>query len=324
MPKLKFNAWLVHWNEASFRSFQAHAALLGRVYPVWIGMGEGGLPQRNPHATLARRRAVRETAAAAGVELWPLISNYSEAKQAWDGGLMRLVMGDRGTRRGHILRLLELVREDGGTGVDLDYEALFDEDRALLSDFVEELAAAFHAQGLKVGIAVHAKEAEPGTPGGSRAQDYVRLGAVCDRVQIMGYDFHWAGGEPGPVAPPDWVGRVLDHALACVPREKIELGVPGYGNDWGPAPARQTRGLDWEAWTALVRTYGPARRDAASAELTLRFAGREAWMNDAHALAAKLWQARERGVGEAAMWVLGSEDPRVWALIETLPEDFVR
>jgi spore germination protein YaaH len=47
-------------------------------------------------------------------------------------------------------------------------------------------------------------------------------------------------------------------------------------------------------------------------------------MNDAHALAAKLWQARERGVGEAAMWVLGSEDPRVWALIETLPEDFVR
>lgn len=321
MARLRFNAWLTHWSDASFDSFKAHAPLLSRVYPVWYNVGEGGLPQRRREATLARRQAVLAVAQDAGCEVWPLISNFSEKKREWDGGVMRMVMGDRGTRKGHILRLLELVREDGAQGVDLDYEALFDEDSAPFSDFIDELCAAFHAVGLKVGLAAHAKDSEPGGPGGSRAQDYHRLGASVDRLQLMGYDFHWAGGPAGPIGPPAWVGKVLDHAIAQAPVEKIELGVPGYGNHWGP---QETQGLNWERWVALVKAHGPERRDAVSGELSLKFEGREAWMNDAHALAAKLWQARERGVGEAALWVLGSEDPRIWALIDSLPEDFVR
>jgi spore germination protein YaaH len=320
--KLKFSAWLTHWNDASFASFQAHAQHLARVYPVWIHLGEGGLPKRRKEATLEKRAEVLATAKAHNVEVWPLISNFNERTQEWDGALMRMVMGDRGTRKGHILNLLELVRQDGCPGVDLDYEAILDQDRELFSDFVEDLASQFHARGLQVGIAVHAKDFEPGTPGGSRAQDYARLGKACDRLQLMGYDYHWATGEPGPIGPPAWVGRVLAHAATMVPVEKLELGVPGYGNNWGPGGPAQ--GLNWERWTELVRAHGPERRDPETAELTLQFDGREAWMNDGHALAAKLWQAREHGVGEAAMWVLGSEDPRVWALVNALPEDFVR
>lgn len=320
--KLKFSAWLTHWNADSLASFEAHAGSMARVYPVWIHLNEGGLPKRRKEATPELRARVMAVAKEAGVEVWPLISNFNERTQEWDSNLMRLVMGDRGTRKGHILRLLEMVKEDGCPGVDLDYEAILDNDRELFSDFVEELCGVFHAAGLKVGIAVHAKDFEPGTPGGSRAQDYGRLGAACDRLQLMGYDYHWSSGSPGPIGPPAWVGRVLEHAAAQVDVEKIELGVPGYGNNWGPEPMAQ--GLNWERWTALVKAHGPERRDPETAELTLKFDGREAWMNDGHALAAKLWQARERGVGEAAMWVLGSEDPRVWALIDALPEDFVK
>lgn len=319
--KLKFSAWLTHWNPASLASFEANAHLMARVYPVWINLGDGGLPKRRSEATEALRRRVLEIAKANNVEVWPLISNFNEGKQIWDGDVMRLVMGDRGTRKGHILRLLEYVKEDGAQGVDLDYEALLDNDRELFSDFIEELAATFHAAGLKVGIALHAKDSEPGTPGGSRAQDYARLGRACDRLQLMGYDYHWSTGTPGPIGPPAWVGAVLDHAKTLAPLDKLELGVPGYGTNWGPEAVAP--GLNWDAWCALVKAHGPERRDPATAELMLKFDGREAWMNDGHALAAKLWQARERGVGEAAMWVLGSEDPRVWALIDALPEDFV-
>jgi spore germination protein YaaH len=320
--KLKFNAWLTHWNPDSLASFEAHAASMARVYPVWYHLNEGGLPKRRKEATLELRAKVLAIAKGAGVEVWPLISNFNERAQEWDGTLMRMVMGDRGTRKGHILNLLELVRQDGCPGVDLDYEAILDQDRELFSDFIDDLASQFRARGLKVGIAVHAKDFEPGTPGGSRAQDYARLGRACDRLQLMGYDYHWSTGDPGPIGPPAWVGRVLDHAAAQVDLKKIELGVPGYGNNWGPEPV--AKGLNWERWTELVQAHGPERRDPETAELTLKFDGREAWMNDGHALAAKLWQARERGVGEAAMWVLGSEDPRVWALIDALPEDFVR
>jgi len=321
VPGLKFSAWLIHSRPESLASFKAHAGLMARVYPVWYLTGPAGQPIRRPDATPALRTRVLGVAQDHGLQVWPLISNHNAALGDFDPALMRLVMGDPSTRRAHIAQLLDFVRADGAQGVDLDYENLYDADRDAFSGFVAELAAAFRAAGLKVGIAVHAKTDEPGTPGGSRAQDYTALAAACDRLQIMGYDYHWSTGPAGPIGPPDWCGAVLDHALALAPPARIEWGVPGYGNNWGgDAPAV---GVHWDDWQALVDAHPPGRRDPATAELTLRYAGREVWMNDAISITAKLWQMRRRGVSEAAMWVLGAEDPRLWALIETLPADFL-
>ena len=323
MPKLKFNAWLVHWSESSLPSFEVNAHLMARVYPCWYLCSPAGMPLRRADATPALRQRVKDAAAANGVEVWPLISNYNAAVKDFDPALMRLIMGDPATSQAHIALLIDYVREDGAQGIDLDYENLYDADRDAFGDFVERLAAAFHGAGLKVGIAVHAKESEPGSPGGGRAQDYARLGRACDRVQIMGYDYHWSLGEPGPIAPPDWCGRVLAHAAGEIGSvDKVEWGVPGYGLDWG-APGTQALAVQWPRWVELVKAHGPERRDPETAELTLHYQGRELWMNDSLSLTAKLWQARHAGVAEVAMWVLGAEDPRLWALIETLPEDFL-
>lgn len=322
MPKLKFNAWLVHWSGASLPSFEAHAHLMSRVYPCWYLCSPAGQPLRRADSPAPLRQRVKDAAAAHGVEVWPLISNYNAAIKDFDPALMCLIMGDPATRQAHIARLIQLVQEDGAQGIDLDYENLYDDDRDNFSGFVESLAQAFHGAGLKVGIAVHAKVDEPGGPGGGRAQDYGRLAAACDRLQLMGYDYHWSLGEPGPIAPPDWGGRVLDHAVgACGGAEKLEWGVPGYGLDWGGG--EQAIATQWPRWVGLVQAHGPERRDPATNELTLRYAGREVWMNDSISLSAKLWQARRAGVGEVALWVLGAEDPRLWALVETLPDDFL-
>lgn len=321
MPKLKFSAWLVHWNEASLLSFEHNAARMARVYPCWYLCGPAGLPQRRADSPAPLRGRVRDVAAAQGVAVWPLISNHSAALGDFDPALMRLIMGDPATRAAHIAALLRLVREDGAQGVDLDYENLYDADRDAFSGFVEELAGAFHAAGLGVGIAVHAKEAEPGGPGGGRAQDYARLGAACDRLQVMGYDYHWSLGEPGPIAPPDWCGRVLAHAVELAGAHAVEWGIPGYGLDWGGG--RAALSVQWPGWVERVGAHGPERRDPVTAELTLRHDGREVWMNDSLSLSAKLWQVRRAGVAEVAMWVLGAEDPRLWALVETLPDDFL-
>lgn len=322
MPRLKFSAWLTHWSSASLASFEAHAKLMTRVYPCWFTTSAAGMPMRRHDSSAALRARVMQVAKDAGVEVWPLISNHNPVLGDFDPALMRLVMGDAGTRGAHIQKLLELVREDGAQGVDLDYENLYDADRDLFSAFVEELAGVFHAAGLKVGIAVHAKTSEPGLPGGSGAQDYRRLSAACDRLQLMCYDYHWSTSEPGAIAPPAWSAQVLAHALGLALKEKVEYGVPGYGNDWGPGGA--AIGTHWERWCGLVKAHGPERRDPETAELRLSWDGREVWMNDSISLTAKLWPAREAGVGEVAMWVLGAEDPRLWALLETLPEDFVR
>jgi spore germination protein len=320
MPKLKFSAWLTHWNDASLASFEANAALMARVYPVWYVCSEAGLPMRRADSTPALRQRVSAKAKEHGLEVWPLISNFNYSGGDFDPALMRLIMGEGATRRAHIARLLEYVIEDGAQGVDLDYENIYDVDKEPFTAFVEELCAAFHAKGLKVGIALHAKTEEPGGPGGSRSQDYARLGRACDSLQIMCYDFHWSTGEPGPIAPPAWGEAVMKHALELVPVEKLEFGIPGYGNNWGGGT--HALGVNWHNWDLLRQSHGPERRDPETAELTLKFDGREVWYNDSISMTAKLYPQRHLGVYQAAMWVLGSEDPRLWALLDTLPEDF--
>ena len=320
--RLRFSGWMTHWNEASLASFEANAGLMARVYPVWYTTSAAGLPMRRKDSTDALRQRVRARARAAGIEIWPLISNFNYLVGDFDPALMRLIMGDPATRKAHIARLLQYVQEDGAQGIDLDYENLYDVDKEVFTDFVEEICRRFHAAGLKVGIAVHAKTEEPGGPGGSRSQDYARLGACCDSLQIMCYDFHWSTGEPGPIGPPAWGKAVMAHAKTLVEAEKLEFGVPGYGNNWGPGGPAQ--GVNWDSWDALRQAHPPERRDPETVELTLKFDDREVWFNDSISLQAKLYQIRDLGLDQAALWVLGSEDPRLWALLDTLPVPFLR
>ena len=36
----------------------------------------------------------------------------------------------------------------------------------------------------------------------------------------------------GPIAPTDWIEKVLDYAVTLVDRDKIQIGIPFYGYDW--------------------------------------------------------------------------------------------
>jgi len=315
---VRFSAWMDPGNPASLASFEAHAGLLGRVYPLYYLAAPGGGVQRRPDAGAELRERVRAAAKAAGCEVWPLIGNQALPGGAFDPGLLAGMLGDGGARRAHIEALLALVKADGAAGADLDYEALPASLKDGFSAFVAEAAQAFHREGLKLGAALHAKSAEPGCWDGACSHDYAALGAVCDRVQVMGYDFHWAEGEAGAVSPPRWCGEVLDHALKTIPARALEWGMPLYGYAWAGGPRAET--LHWANWCALLDAHRPERRDPETGELRLQAAGIEAWMNDSLSVSAKLWEARRRGVEEGVFWVLGAEDPRLWALLETLPD----
>jgi spore germination protein YaaH len=310
---LRFSACLTHWDEAGLASFEAHAGLMSRVYPFWYAISAAGLPMRRKDSPSALRQRVLSRAQAAGVECWPLISSFDPAVGSYHPALMRLVMGDPSTRKAHIARLLEQVIQDGCQGIELDYEDLYDADRGPFADFVGEICAAFHTRGLKVGIALSAT-------GGHSLQDYGRLGALCDSLQILCVDHHGIG--PGPLSPPDWCKAVMAQAMTRVPAEKLELGLPGQGRYWGPGGLAQS--VTWDQWDALRQAKPPERRDPASAELTLQFGDQEVWFNDSISLTAKLYQIRDLGLDQVALWTLGGEDPRLWALLDTLPVPFLR
>ena len=58
------------------------------------------------------------------------------------------------------------------------------------------------------------------------------LSSVADQLHVMGYDYHYLGSHPGPVAPLGWIQKVLayiDTVGGGGRAGKFILGLPNYG-----------------------------------------------------------------------------------------------
>lgn len=305
---LQFSAWMVYWDELSPKSFEANVSRLTRVYPEAYTVQSDGLPGRIPMATPQLLAGTVALAHAHGVKVLGIVNNYAHELGDFDQKRVQLFLNDHDLMARHVDALLALVKADGMDGIDADYESLAAVDRGNYTLFIQLLCARAHAQGLLVGVALHPKESEPGNWAAPQAQDYAALGAACDWVHLMTYDFHWATGGAGSVAPLGWVRSVGAFAASKIPKEKIELGVNGYGYVW----KGKGETLTWPKFLDLQSKVGKAERDESSSELKLFFPGGEAWMSDAETTRQKFDIASDLGVAGVAMWVLGQEDPKTW------------
>lgn len=311
---LEFSAWLVFWDPLSWQDFEANVSRLSRVYPEAYTCRPDGLPGR---IDIVKPEDLARTVALAhqhGVKVLGTMNNYASEKADFEATRVQRFLHDPALMERHVDGLLALAKADGLDGLDVDYESLAPGDRGAFSAFVARLAQKAHAQSLLVGIATHPKEAEPGNWDGPKAQDYASLGASVDVFHVMTYDFHWASGSPGAVAPLPWIGSVMRFTASVVPKSKIEMGINGYGYTWGAKGVT----LTWPDYLKLQSRYGRFERDEGSHELKLTFKDGEAWMSDAETTRHKLELAKELGLRGAAMWVLGQEDPKTWAVLDAL------
>ena len=150
-----------------------------------------------------------------------------------------------------IAQYLEWCRDPGFDGIDLDYESLTPDGAAAYGRFIRALAAQLHRAGKKLTICVF----NPGTgrPGLYAYYDLDALAEACDYVKVMCYDLHMAPGlnaswwewpwHPGygPTSTAPWAREGMQDWLARVPRKKLVMGLPAYGNDYGPAPGSTGR-----------------------------------------------------------------------------------
>ena len=261
-----------------------------------------------------------ETARAAKLNVFATVTNSTVAGAAFSGDLAAAILETPQTRERHIERLVRLAVDKRYDGIDLDWEELRSEDRERFSLFVEELAAALHAEDKLLSIAVHAKTSEPGAWEAQKALDYERIGGAVDEFKIMTYAYHGPWSEPGPQAPIEWLDEVLTFAETVVPPEKIYMGVPFYGFSWRGGTARAMTAA--EVADLPQRFLSQAARDPDSGELVLKFTDdfgvfHHAYVQDRAALEAKLAFLRERhpGIAGISIWVLGQEGPRFWQVI---------
>jgi spore germination protein YaaH len=131
--------------------------------------------------------------------------------------------------------LVGLVEDLEVDGVNVDVESLPAELVADYGAFVGRLRTALRERIPKAEVSVATQANEVGA-----SMAAVAAAAGADRVFLMGYDYRWAGSEPGASAPIDRLdGETKDliwsldmYGALGVPLDRTILGLPLYGVTW--------------------------------------------------------------------------------------------
>lgn len=313
-----------YWNiDYGTTSVLSNQHTFSEMSPWIYGLNSSGqiVPQYAPaqaatvDAELTRLRTAR-------IPLVPTLANVVQGKWVYQP-VITDILHISGVRAQHVAAIVALVQREHYAGIDIDYEDLVASDRSAFTAFITELAGALHAKGKVLSVDLFAKPTNRGYDQRNLAQDYRAIGQVADQVRLMGYDYHWAGSGPGPIAPIGWIRAVLSYAKTQIPANKIILGVPLYGYDWVDG---QGTPLSWLQAFQLSERYGMQPHfDAASQSPWFGYtdqAGRRhvVWFENGPSTQAKFEAAESAGIGGVYVWIYGLEDTSIWsALRQSLP-----
>lgn len=331
-PEPYVTGWLPYWNSSgSTRTVVKNAPIFQEASPFVFRADSASRIVLTDD--LGEWRQMRASLRKARVPVVPTISTGMSASA------FAAIVSDRERRSTHVRALADLAAQWGVAGLDLDYESInFGSEagrkavRKYYPVFVGQLERKLQKHGRRLTVTV-ASRTSAGDPNWW-VYNYERLGKAADRIRIMTYDFHWAGGPPGPIAPKSWVDDVASFASRRINPGKISLGMPAYGRDWFggtisgkcPASAKTTISrttADMEDFAASIGKTPVWRKDATSryfsytrkytaGDRTCR-AKRVVWYDDARSLQAKVGLVQRHRLRGIAIWALGNEGAGSWS-----------
>lgn len=285
----------------SLPSMRAHAGAMTGISPYWFRIGEDGMIESK------QSRLAYEEARASELRVYPLVTNKREATEK--------ILSDETVRTKAIENMMKILDEQGFDGFDLDFELVPPEQKENLTTFVTELYAKMKEKNKTLIVSVFPKiEVDESVMG---AYDYEALSKVCDYLQIMAYDRHWATSKAGAISPIGWFEDNLKYAIEHGGgRGKIIIGLPLYGYDWGTGEQAET----------LTYVDAIVRADRQGAEIFFDetdqapyffYGDHEVWFEDTRSMNAKLDVIDRYNPAGIALWRLGQEQPEIWQAIET-------
>lgn len=242
------------------------------------------------------------------------------ADGAFNNFLISEVLSNAGARARLNSEILLTVRTKGYIGVDIDFEYILADDRDAFSAWVAELAALLHAGGFGLAVAVAPKTyaEQPGLL--YQGQDYAALGAAADRILVMTYEWGYTYSEPMPIAPLNWVRRVVEYAVTEISAAKIDLGIANYAYDWtlpyvkGESRA-ETLGVIEAARRAAEQGAEIMWDEPAASpyyNYTVDGVMHEVWFEDVRSLYGKLALINEFGLHGGGWWQLMRLNRPAW------------
>jgi cellulose synthase/poly-beta-1,6-N-acetylglucosamine synthase-like glycosyltransferase/peptidoglycan/xylan/chitin deacetylase (PgdA/CDA1 family)/spore germination protein YaaH len=265
-----------------------------------------------------------------------LLNNYDGS--AWHVKEMAEMLANPAARQSLIRDVIEFAVETHEAGIVVDLEEVPDKSQDNFQEFAATLASGLHAVGLKLMVALPARD---------NAYDYEFFGKQCDAIMLMNYDEHWLTSPPGPIASQDWYVENLRQVLEDVPARKLIVAVGSYAYDWSEAPrsaheAPQSLTIQealLHAYESCDKTPSAGVCDAAEAQVEFDSASlnphysyydehdhvHQVWMLDAVTAYNELRASERLGVQGTALWRLGSADTSLWPIWDTArPDDTVR
>jgi spore germination protein YaaH len=311
--------------EESIQAFLAHAEQISIVAPQVFVLDSNGVIRGSVDPR------VIAVARARGVKLIPLVMN-----PGFDQRSIHRVLSDPAAREVALHSLAELCRVHRFDGLQFDFENFHVSDRDAFTSFVRAAADSVHRAGCSLSAAVVPRTGDdPGSGSYDRWMyenwrggfDYKALADILDFLSYMTYAQHAGGSSPGPVAGYPWMLACLEYVLAQgVPPGKISLGLAGYSDWWYPAHDEQNgarlrgsdisyaRGRELLAQAGASAGWDSVQR-APFAMWESHGVFQHLWLEDARAFMAKRLLAVQRGLRGYSVWLLGSEDPAVWAAL---------
>ncbi len=160
-----------------------------------------------------------------------LLSSISETGN-FDSQRSSLLFNTPSLQNTVLYGLVEVMRQKGYRGLDIDFEFVLPEDADAFLGFITNAAQIMHDNGFFVNVDLAPKSSNEQRGLLYEAHNYGAIGAVVDTVLLMTYEWGYTYGPPMAVAPIGPITDVVNFALTEIPNNKIMFGIPNYGYDW--------------------------------------------------------------------------------------------
>ncbi len=295
-----------------FGAYVAHAQSAAFEYSGWIpywreeeGVADtlknlDKLHEVNPFGYIVQKDGVVHDAM--GIADAPWKGLIAEAKKRkiriiptvmWsDAEAMHRIMGDKTTRTALVDNIVSIVKIEGFSGIDIDFEGKYAETKDYYSAFLKELYTKMGNKWVMCTIEPRTPlsaryDSTPPKDAGIYANDFAAFNKYCDRVRIMTYDQGTidvklnaaAKSVPYiPIADPRWVEKVVNETAKSISKNKIVVGVATYGYEYEVTPLTLSGYRYARQWSfnpayasEIMQKYGLRAQRGLSGEMTVSY-----------------------------------------------------
>lgn len=275
------------------------------IAPTWYTLSDN----EGNYESLASKSYV-DKAHERGIQVWAMVDNFS--REVSKNVQSEILLSKTSVRKKLISKLMNEADTYGFDGINLDFESLKEEAGVHYVQFIRELSVSCREEGLILSVDNYVPAAY------NKFYNRKEQGIVADYVIIMGYDEHYAGGEPGSVASIGYVEKGIKDTLESVPKEKIINGIPFYTRLWtekGDKTTSKALGIFAAKQWIIDNELTPVWKEDMGqhyAEVLVDGGRSYLWMEDVKSVDLKMEVIKKHELGGVAGWKLGLESSDIW------------